>query len=216
MRLERARTSRLRHRLLARKIILFRLLPLALPARRRLALDTARWPSTTRRARHLGASLTRRFHRPSRPARLRGAAAIGEIDQRIISESVPPRASARGDATGPSHRRHDVAPGRSNSALGARRSIATSRVARRVDPRAARASISASRNFHDVQPQRLARRLARRARVCGVARADARWNFEFIGAMSVGPNPNHHESSSRVIVRRAPRSMRGRRARRGR
>lgn len=108
MRLERARTSRLRHRLLARKIILFRLLPRRLPARRRVALHPPRRRAATRRARHLGASRLSRFHRPSRPARLRGAAAIGEIDQRIIPESIRPRPRARGDSTRPSHGRHDA------------------------------------------------------------------------------------------------------------
>ena len=45
MRRHRARTSRLRHRLPAHEIILFRLLPRSSLARRRLALDTARIPS---------------------------------------------------------------------------------------------------------------------------------------------------------------------------
>ena len=104
MRRHRARTSRLRHRLLAREIILFRLLPRSSLARRRLALDTARIPFARPHA--VRAPPSRRFHPLIRPARLRGAAAIGEIDQGIIPLPVPARARGGGDATRPSNRRH--------------------------------------------------------------------------------------------------------------
>ena len=94
MRRHRARTSRLWHRLLAREIILFRLLPRSSLARRRLALDTARIPFARPHA--VRAPPSRRFHPLIRPARLRGAAAIGEIDQGIIPLPVPARARGGG------------------------------------------------------------------------------------------------------------------------
>ena len=131
MRRHRARTSRLRHRLPAHEIILFRLLPRSSLARRRLALDTARIPRAPRRSRAALSPLSPRIA----PLDC-GAAAIGEIDQ-----DYSPPFRARGVATRRDRRTGDMA--RANSALARfdsfprrlSRPLSTSRARRRTDVR---------------------------------------------------------------------------------
>ena len=164
MRRHRARTSRLRHRLPAHEIILFRLLPRSSLARRRLALDTARIPFARPHA--VRAPPPRRFHPRIRPARLRGAAAIGEIDQGIIPHPVPARARwRRRDATvEPETWRAQTRHSRGLNSFPRRlsRPLSTSRArrrARRLSPRRAKKNSLASLNP-------LAGRRADRARAC--------------------------------------------------